>query len=640
MKRIPFASFSLTAVLVALWGCHREPPADPPKTPPKTVEIKAAVQEAPARPQEESLCPQGALLKDGHCYCNFEGNAQLAGKAGDEDREIEAFWLGDKFACAVSAPLADVDDDPAKGSVACLKSEGCLSTDGRHYAPYLAVNDDSYYVMGNAKLTYETVSPTGDCVIPGSVLPSLNDQNSRTVTLRDQAAFDPELRQKMREIAALPNVDEDLAAQYDPKKVIARVYDGQRCEGGIRYCHGLKNDPIPAPHEAGYICGDVDAFQGHEGEGYKAWICGNIDGCLCGGSHCPESFACIDGQCVCGDGLKPAGEDYRCVNQKNVCGSDVCDCGGFDCGRDYICEEDVCVCGSDPILFEKGYICDHSSGEPIQICAQDRCVCGNGFTLKGGSCKRDAPYCGNIPIVELPEGFTCQVADERPIICTSEHGCRLGHSVCPEGSAAIDGQCFCGEQLFEGDGSKYHCIDGNVICRDPKGCICAGKPCGQGGECFEGECLCRDRTLQAGYKCHSSIGADGQPVERALCGSEKCACGGMNCAENEMCINGSCLCDRIERKMGDKGWSCVARDAGFKLECQSAKGCKFEDGLCPLGGTLGEGCFCGDQRLEKWPGDGLVCAQTERGWDLTCTRQGCDCYGKVILKGAVCNKEE
>lgn len=148
----------------------------------------------------------------------------------------------------------------------------------------------------------------------------------------------------------------------------------------------------------------------------------------------------------------------------------------------------------------------------------------------------------------------CKCGGEGGAVCTAGESCE------PESRTCLAPSCDtgCPSPLVCGEG-------GECRCGSTAGPVCdAGESCSAFGRC-EPVSRCDGVVCAAGMSCNEATGACG-------CGNE-----GVLCADNERCLEASCVADR-----------CLG------VACSGGNACDPNDGLCKCGGEGGAVCTGGE----------------------------------------------
>lgn len=223
--------------------------------------------------------------------------------------------------------------------------------------------------------------------------------------------------------------------------------------------------PYPGP---GYLCKSGGAAARN-----PRWVCNSPGGCACGASQtCPQSAACRNDQCVCGDISLGDAADWQCKD------------GKWTCAQNKGCRADRIVCPVNSEYGENSCICAGMPMPQNARCQSDRWICAggegcecNGITIPNGD------YCA-------PDRFSA--ADKTISAKDYQKNARrfmCGSLQCPAYTACYNGQC-----LFQSvrqrlkTPSEYKSVRGFPRCAKRSGCECAGNLCKLGEFCIDNRC--------------------------------------------------------------------------------------------------------------------------------------------------------
>ena len=424
--------------------------------------------------------------------------------------------------------------------------------------------------------------------------------------------------------------------------------------------------------------------------------CGDNDGCggACDGT-CPVNMVCQDNQCACQFDTC----DLGCCAENEACVAGVCecapDCEGAVCGDEDGCGDicdgfcpwpnDVCIdgycvctpgcvdadCGDDDGC---GELCDGPCASPDDVCVEGECICP--LDCDGAACGDD-DGCGGLCIGFCP--WTNDVCVEGSCVCTPddcigadcgvEDGCGgFCDGPCPNPATeeCVDGHCAC----LYAQCSDTCCIEGKICnpageCVDPCTPSCdPAEPCGTSDGCFgtcfgvctdplrvcqpeeavfSCQCLfdeCGTSCCEAGETCEAGVCIPCSPsCEGASCGDDSgCGypCGGPCPGPNEICVDGSCLCQFLicndsccaAGEICDAGQCTPCTPSCEGASCGDSSGCGFPcmgpcpdpDEYCNQGMCVCSFDICGDSCC----GDDEIC---DAGQCVPCSPscEGKDC---------------
>ena len=412
------------------------------------------------------------------------------------------------------------------------------------------------------------------------------------------------------------------------------------------------DDTVAEVKESGYRCIDT----GEE----NLIICGDINGCKCGDSLCPQNSACQNGQCLCGD--KPFNEHHHggyvcydnCEDNRVICeNQNGCDCDENVCPKGGICSHGQCLCGDVPIgkdykgefecVGNKAFcsdsndcICSGSWCPKNAVCSEDKCLCGDTIVDKAYSnlSNRSDFICDPQVMYENDDEFSLYYV----LSCKQDKGCVCGDGYTPKGGTCVNGRGYCyGSEIpasdLSGMNSGYACENGvpQPVCKNEKGCKCGDRRCPQNTACHDGKCAYQDISdlyavtgneirgykyynyfTERGFSGHLNDCGGGQLFEEYTgefglnCKSDKgCRCGESKCLKGETCTDSGCLCgDKphdsvLDEELGDypSEYICLSDE----VICDANDGCSCGDTYCPKGSKCtAEGCTCSNENLPKF----------------------------------------
>jgi len=423
-------------------------------------------------------------------------------------------------------------------------------------------------------------------------------------------------------------------------------------------------------------CGDCGLFQ---------W-CDPLNQCACLyeaclGACCDEAEVCADGACcaplVCADlgatcgapsdgcggdldcgeceGVEQCSPAFQCECPTIVCNGVCCDEGVTECDDiDGNCggvtqDCDGKMCGDDDGY---GGLCIGPCPNPNEVCNSGVCECE--FTGCAGVCCAENEICEAdqcVPCVPDCNGKNC--GDDDGCGCLCDGPCTGDWEVCNAGV------CECLYEACEGAccPEDYGCVDGQCEWICPPDCV--GKACGEadgcGGFCNAGYCeveneVCIEGTcVCAGIICEGACCASNETCEGGVCTCfTVCAgvpcggddgCGGLcdgDCPENQVCVDFACQCEFVECAGAccAEGEGCVDDACACVPDCNEML-CGQSDGcggLCD-GPCMGPGEVCVDFQCQCV---GDTCGDTCCDLGQVCCGGQCCAAGLGCLDGQCC----
>ncbi len=263
----------------------------------------------------------------------------------------------------------------------------------------------------------------------------------------------------------------------------------------------------PGEQMCGAVCADTTVDPDH---------CGSCDNVCSANQTCTSSICACDAPFI----TCMAGGDNLCVDAA----TDPQHCGG--CGNDCLigveCISGVCAPCDAPRV-----VCGDACADLTT--STDHCgACGNDC-VPGATCVTDGA------------GTRCECPASDPVACesgcsdltTDPNNCGACGNVCPTGSTCdmVGGTAAC----VCSDPAEVACNSGcTSLATDPNNCGECGNSCGDGASCISGGCVCP----VAGETHCGRLGCVDLQTNNDACGS----CGN-DCRDGlEACTTGSCTC--------------------------------------------------------------------------------------------------
>ena len=571
-------------------------------------------------PCGDGFCPQYAYCDGGECYC---GDSNIGTKHGEFYCEIR-----------IGSTQTEWSIDYTH-TIECRNPKGCDTADGKHHK-----NGDVLCTDLELDDFCEYANDYGDYAICDMHL-----KNCRQLAKADKIAANPQKTDAEKANPTdsgetdNPEAKESPEVKQTPEVEICRkgfMYDEmlQRCvyvingfahdkngktlsslaaeySNAVFYQGGTAMADPNAPQRMPYIrrcvegdvqddvchCGDknIDDLVTHDcavvdGKGYE--ICALSTGCACGDVICPNTTACVDGQCVDPITHQPMGPSLPAPACKDgahcACGTKTCSEGDF-CYHDqcrehfyaslrdgkrrvfnldevfsYLLDDDNST--AEKIFNYSDYLyLDTEASEGYVIYATPECK----YDYRDNECGSDE-FC---IVTGGPSGDECLRAEwgDPDIRCDLPGGCACGDSICAWGGICNDGKCkydyfyrehwfgrgtvdangngVCAETLLSpqwgADYEKsYLCTGLGWMCRDNEGCTCGDTKCALGSVCIHPG-VCFDGV----EPCEKDLDDKGQCCNGVIDGQGECCASGVLVDSHSCCESGV-----VGKKHGVWGW--------------------------------------------------------------------------------------
>ena len=321
-----------------------------------------------------------------------------------------------------------------------------------------------------------------------------------------------------------------LASGADARIVCRKMQQScsrdQQCCGG--YCDRRRNIPRELRNRCGCRAGNVVC----PGSQLCIDTSSDVNNCGACGDVCPsDAMACIEGACVCPDGLTPCGD--RCVDTD----SDFDHCGDCNnsCPVDAMsCNDGVCECPGSTLHCDDA--CVETDTDPDH-CGECGNACPSGRICHDGACACPGALdeCDDTCVDLLTDEDHCGACGNG---CSADQTCINARCVCPAGTRLCDDACIDITSDADHCGACGQACDAGLICEGSR-CIdprCSGEPTGKvywdtDGVAYTGFL---DSEGWTGVTCSTSDTCQAHPRCAVNPGNESGTC----FCRSHICVNG------------------------------------------------------------------------------------------------------